>query len=147
MIVDNLKNLENYFCLNKKFEFVYDYIKSNNLAELPCGRYEIKGNDVFCNLQEYQTKSIQKLEAHRKYIDIQIVIKGEELMGYTNIENTGIIEEYYSEKDVMFLDGNIDKIKADNKTFVIFYPQDAHMPALSIKEPACVKKAIFKILM
>ena len=65
---------------------------------------------------------------------------------YTNIKNTTVIEEYSEEKDVMFLNGTVDKIKADNKTFLIFYPQDAHMPALSIKENKKVKKAIFKIL-
>ena len=46
----------------------------------------------------------------------------------------------------MFLNGSVDKVKADEKTFVIFYPEDAHMPSLSVKEDKLVKKAIFKIL-
>ena len=45
----------------------------------------------------------------------------------------------------MFLNGEVSKLKADNKTFLIFYPEDAHMPALSINEQKWVKKAIFKI--
>lgn len=145
MIVDTLSNYGKYITLHKDFKSVFDYINTHNLKDLECGRYELRGNEVFFNLQEYETKPIQKLEAHKKYIDIQVVISGEEYMGYTNIENTTISEDYNEERDVLFLNGNVDKIKANNKTFLIFYPEDAHMPALSINEPKFVKKAIFKI--
>ena len=146
MIIDTLDNLKNYIALNKGFVVVADYLSTHNLEEMQCGRYEIEGNNIYFNLQEYETKPVQKLEAHKKYIDIQIVIKGEEYMGYTNINNTKVVEEYNREKDVMFLEGKVDKLKADNKTFLIFYPNDAHMPALCEKSPQKVKKAIFKIV-
>ncbi|MCD7879053.1 MAG: YhcH/YjgK/YiaL family protein [Candidatus Gastranaerophilales bacterium] len=146
MIIDVLSESDKYILLNKEFKFVFDYIKQNDLKNMECGIHELKGKEIYFNLQEYKTKPIQKLEAHKKYIDIQVVITGEEYMGYTNISNTSIIEEYNEEKDVMFLSGTPDKIKTDNKSFLIFYPEDAHMPALSIKEPQNVKKAIFKIL-
>ena len=146
MIIDNLENLKQYSDLHKGFKVVEDYLSTHNLEEMQCGRYEIEGNNIYFNLQEYETKPVQKLEAHKKYIDIQIVVKGEEYMGYTNINNTKVVEEYNREKDVMFLEGKVDKLKADNKTFLIFYPSDAHMPALCEKSPQKVKKAIFKIV-
>ncbi len=147
MIIDNIDNADKYFILNNDFKIVFDYINSHNLKSMECGKHEIRGNELFFNLQEYETKSSQKLEAHKKYIDIQIVISGEEYMGYTNINNTKTIEEYNIEKDVMFLSGNTDKLKADSKTFLIFYPEDAHMPALTSNDRnKKVKKAIFKIL-
>ncbi len=146
MIIDTLDNLEKYIKLHPDFKTVFDYLKLHNLNNMECGRHELKGNEVFFNLQEYETKPVQKLEAHKKYIDIQVMINGEEYMGYTNIENTKVIEEYNEEKDVMFLNGNVDKLRADNKTFLIFYPEDAHMPALCTDKPQKVKKAIFKIL-
>ncbi len=145
MIIDNLANLEKYESLNENFKIVNDYLKTHDLEKMESGKYEIKGSEIFFNLNEYETKSIQKLEAHKKYIDIQILVSGEEYMGYTNIENTKVAQEYSQEKDVMFLTGEVDKIKATNKNFLIFYPQDAHMPALAITEPMQVKKAIFKI--
>ncbi len=145
MIIDALANSEKYESLHKDFKLVFDYIKTHNLAQMECGRHELRGNEVFFNLQEYETKPSQKLEAHKKYIDIQVVITGEEYMGYTNLDKTTIIEAYNSEKDVMFLSGDVDKLKADNKTFLIFYPQDAHMPALGNNQK--VRKAIFKILL
>lgn len=146
MIIDSLDNADKYIALHKDFKLVFDFLKQNDLNKLECGRHELRGNEVFFNLQEYETKPVQKLEAHKKYIDIQVVASGEEYMGYTNIENTTPLEEYSEEKDVMFLNGDVDKVKADNRTFLIFYPQDAHMPALAVNEPQQVKKAIFKIL-
>ncbi len=146
MIVDNIKNAEKYYCLHKDFKTVFDFIKNNDLDKLECGKHQIKGDEVFFNLQEYETKPLQKLEAHKKYIDIQVVVSGEEYMGYTNLDNTKITEEYAKDKDVMFLSGSVDKIKADKNVFLIFYPQDAHMPALCMDYSRHVKKAIFKIL-
>ena len=146
MIIDKLTNSDKYISLHKDFKLVFDFLKTHNIAEMECGRHELRGNEVFFNLQEYETKPSQKLEAHKKYIDIQVVATGKEYMGYTNIENTSISEEYNEEKDVMFLTGNVDKLYADNTRFLIFFPEDAHMPALSVKENKNVKKAIFKIM-
>lgn len=146
MIIDSFDNAERYFSIHKDFKLVFDFLKENDLRKLECGRHELRGSEVYFNLQEYETKPLQKLEAHKKYIDIQVVATGEEYMGYTNIDNTTISEEYNEEKDVMFLNGNVDKLLATNKNFLIFYPEDAHMPALAVNEPKYVKKAIFKIL-
>ena len=147
MIIDNLTNAEKYIALHKDFKLVFDYLKNNNLETMNCAKnIQLRGEEVFFNLDEYETKQTQKLEAHKKYIDIQVVITGEEYMGYTNIDNTTVTVEYDKNRDVMFLDGNVDKVLATNKNFIIFYPEDAHMPALSVTEPKKVKKAIFKIL-
>ena len=146
MIIDNLINCEKYISLHPDFKTVFDYLKSHDISKMECGRHELRGSELFFNLQEYETKPIQKLEAHKKYIDIQVIAIGEEYMGYTNINNTTVSEHYSEEKDVMFLNGSADKLKADNKTFLIFFPEDAHMPALCINTPQKVKKAIFKIL-
>ncbi len=146
MIIDKLTNSDKYISLHKDFKLVFDFLKTHNLQEIPCGRYELRGNEVFFNLQEYETKPVQKLEAHKKYIDIQVIADGKEYMGYTNIENTTLSEEYNEEKDVMFLNGKVDKLLADNTKFLIFFPQDAHMPSLSIESDMHVKKAIFKIM-
>ena len=145
MIIDSLTQADKYISLHKDFKLVFDYLKENDISEMACGSYKLRGDEVFFNLQEYETKPVQKLEAHKKYIDIQVVAVGEELMGYTNIANTTVTEEYDVDRDVMFLSGEVSKLKADNKTFLIFYPEDAHMPALSVNEQKWVKKAIFKI--
>lgn len=147
MIVDNLANFKNYLCLHKSFKLVADFLERNDLIALECGRYEIEGDDVYLALQEYETKTIEicKPEAHKKYIDIQIVITGEENIGYADIQNTSKYTDYDSEKDIEFLNGEIEFIKATPDNFFILFPQDAHMPSVAIAEPIGVKKAVFKI--
>lgn len=147
MIVDNLVNFKDYLCLHNGFKIVSDFLNKNNLLALECGRYELDGDNVYLALQEYLTKPVEtcKPEAHKKYIDIQIVISGEENIGYVEISNTSKYTEYDSEKDIEFLNGEVEFIKATPKNFFILFPQDAHMPSVAIKEPAEVKKAVFKI--
>lgn len=146
MITDNLSNLEQYAQLNNGIKIVADFLKNHNLAEFEAGKYQIDQDKIFVNVNEYETKQDQKLEAHKKYIDIQVMLKGEEYMGYTNIINTTQYIKYNEDQDVMFLKGNVDKILATADNFFIFFPQDAHKPALCVDNETCVKKAIFKIL-
>ena len=147
MIVDVLDNFINYLHLHKKFEIVNDYLKNNNLKDMPVGKYEIDGNDVYLALQEYNSKPEigAKAEAHKKYIDIQIVVEGSEKIGYTDKSNTKPCTFYDTDKDIEFLDGAVDFTEARPGMFFIFYPKDAHMPSIAINEPTVVKKAVFKV--
>jgi YhcH/YjgK/YiaL family protein len=91
---------------------------------------------------------VQKLEAHRRYIDIQMVMRGSEKMGYAHISGARPKSMYDEAKDIIFLDGNTDTLTVDATLFLIFYPQDAHMPALNVgAHPQQVKKAVFKVKM
>ena len=85
MILDSLNNLGSYEALNPNFTKAIEFIKENDLASLPLGRNEICGDLVYANVMEAQPKRKEeaRLEIHRRYIDIQIPISGDELMGYT----------------------------------------------------------------
>lgn len=147
MIVDNIANFNKYLSLHKDFKQVADFLKQNDLKTMDCGKYEIDGSNVYLALQQYQTKpqDICKPEAHKNYIDIQIVVSGEENIGYADILNTSKCTEYDSEKDIEFLNGEVEFIRATPDKFFILYPQDAHMPSVAINNPSDVKKAVFKI--
>lgn len=145
MIVDNLENCEKYYSLNSGIEKAFEFFKSHNLSDFEAGSYKIDGDDLYVNINEYETKEEQKLEAHRKYIDIQIMLKGEEFMGYTNIKNTKPSIPYNEGKDIVFLHGETDKILATSNNFFIFFPEDAHKPSLCAKSQNQVKKAVFKV--
>lgn len=145
MIVDNLENCELYYNLHKGIKEAFEFFKSHNIADFEAGSYKIDTDRLYLNINEYQTKQEQKLEAHRKYIDIQIMLKGSEFMGYTNINNTKVSQGYDEGKDVVFLRGDVDKILATKENFFIFFPQDAHKPSLCASNPESVKKAVFKV--
>lgn len=145
MIVDNIENCDKYYNLHIGIKTAFEFYKSHNLKDFEAGSYKIDGDTLYVNINEYETKEEQKLEAHKNYIDIQIMLNGQEFMGYTNINNTKPYIVYDEGKDVVFLHGDTDKILATENNFFIFFPQDAHKPSLCAGKPNKVKKAVFKI--
>lgn len=148
MIADNIKNAHLYYKLEKNYAEALGFLKNTDLKVLPDGKYPIKGDEVFAIIQTYTTKpeSEGKLEAHRQYTDIQYIISGEEKLGYTNINKFSPTTEYDEEKDIIFGEGEPAFIKAESGDFLIFAPQDAHMPCICTGEPSLVKKVVIKIL-
>lgn len=147
MIVDNIKNAQLYFGLGTKFEKALKYIQANDLKSFENGKYEIDGDDIFIIIQDYNSKKMGEalFEAHKKYSDIQYIIEGEEQLGYANIEDFTPTTSYNEEKDLVFGNAQGSFIKAKEGDFIVFTPQDAHMPSMSIDKPSLVKKAVIKI--
>lgn len=147
MIVDNIKNAYLYFDINPKYKTALEFLKNTDLLNLPNGKYPIQGDDIYIIVQEYQTKPAKEgqLEAHQKYTDIQYIIKGQEKLGYLDINKFTPSTFYDTDKDIVFGLGDCFFNEANQGDFLIFTPQDAHMPCISIDEPSAVKKAVIKI--
>ncbi len=149
MIADKLENASKYFNLGKKLKKGFEFLQSADLKNLDDGKYEIDGSEIFANVQTLKTKSEneKKWEVHRKYIDIQYVIKGRERMGFGLLDDFKTeIEKYDETKDVEFLDGKkFNFLNVSEGEFVVFYPQDVHAPMLCANEPENIKKVIVKI--
>ncbi|MFA0088141.1 YhcH/YjgK/YiaL family protein [Vibrio sp. 10N.261.51.F12] len=115
----------------------------------PLGRYELGTEGVFVVLAEAETqeKSARKAEIHKCYADIQIVLEGNEIIGFSNHLETkykGIME---LESDVMFFDTVEQEqfVSLQNGDFALFYPNQVHRPLCATEQPMQVKKAIVKI--
>lgn len=147
MIVDKIENTPLYKNLGERIQKSFSYIKQTNLKNLNPGRYDIDGENIFALISEYQTKSEAegKLEAHKKYIDVQYVIEGEELMGYAPLGSQEILEAYKEENDIIFYTGEKVFIKVTKGMYAIFFPEDVHMPGISVKENSPVKKLVIKV--
>lgn len=149
MIFDKIQNAQTYYSLGEKIQKGFEFIKNTDLLNLPEGRYEILGDEIFANVQNIQTKAKEdkKWEVHRKYIDIQYVISGYECMGYGILSDfSEVTEKYDGEKDVEFLNGDkFNFVNVQEGEFVIFYPQDVHAPMLSVDKTSAVKKVIVKV--
>lgn len=146
MVIDTLENLDKYVSLNPLFKDVLDFIKSNDLNSLEIGKHEIKGSDLFVNVQvaKGKTKEVAVLETHKKMIDIQIPLSAEETYGYTPLCDLPDAE-YNNEKDITKYEGMADTfVTCKPGEFAIFFPQDGHAPCIAgVPE---IKKAIFKVL-
>ncbi|MBM7652567.1 YhcH/YjgK/YiaL family protein [Neobacillus cucumis] len=146
MILDKLTNAELYVRLHPRLKKGLQFLLENDLNALTPGKYEIEGNDIFVTIQEYETIPPEKgrWESHYKYTDIQYMIRGEEQMGFANVESLEIVEQY-KDRDLLFLEGNGDLFKVGQGYFTIFTPEDGHMPTLYVNEPQYIKKAVVKV--
>ena len=98
---------------------------------------------------EYQTKENESniSENHQKYIDLQYIAEGNEVIEFETFKDQNIIHEYDEENDYALYNlKNPTRIKLEEGMFAIFYPEDLHMPGLIDKTNERVKKIVLKIL-
>lgn len=147
MIIDYIDNASFYHGVNKRLSPAFKFLREENLAEMEPGKYEIDGLNVFALVQSYETKPEEKgvWEAHRKYIDIQYLVSGTEKMGYANLETMTVYQESTEPDDYLLLKGRGNFFLLEPKNFVVFMPQDAHMPGLTATNPQTVKKVVVKV--
>jgi YhcH/YjgK/YiaL family protein len=147
MIIDRITNVDLYSSLSPRIKRAFDYIQQTDLAALAVGKYEIDGENLFVIVQEYTTKpkDRSKWEAHRRYIDVQYIIRGTEQIGYTHVGSLSPTGAHDVAKDIRFFSGDGDFLTLPEGTFMLLLPKDAHMPGIAVDAPSPVKKAVFKI--
>lgn len=148
MIIDTLANAERYHNLGPQFIKAFDYLRQTDLAAIEKGKYEIDGTNIFALVNEYETvdPSGQQMESHKKYIDVQYIVKGEEQIGHAFMAEQTPSQAYDVEKDFMlFGEKPSFYSKFEENMFAIFFPSDLHMPNLQVSAPVQVKKIVIKV--
>ncbi len=148
MILDTLENAHLYYGLGPKFIKAFEYLNTTDLSSLEKGKYEIDGKDIIAIINEYDTvdPSGEKMESHKKYIDVQYIVRGAELIGHDFIMQKSPAKAYDEEADYMlFAEKPSFFSKLEENHFAIFFPSDLHMPNIRINGPAPVKKVVIKI--
>lgn len=133
----------------RHWDQAFHFLKSANLKELPLGIQELEGKHLFVNVQEYygKAKSEALFESHKKYIDIQYVIEGEEIIGLSAIDKAKVKEQYNEDKDIAFYDSDEKEyLKATPENFFLFFPDDVHQPSITAGDSIQIKKIVVKIL-
>ena len=146
MILCNLKNSDRIESLHPLFKEAFDYVKSHDLLHTPCGRIDLRGDELFINNSnpELVPADRQVLEAHRKYIDIQILLEGEETMGWKALEECVNEKKPYSDAEdcVLYDEPGTSYVKLHAGQCAIFWPEDAHAPIIGEGK---VRKLIVKV--
>ncbi len=147
MIIDTLENADLYRNLGPHFAKAFDFLRGTDLSSLPDGRNEIDGDDVFAMVVDGPTRRMADAlwEAHRNYHDVQLVCEGMEQMGFATLEDLTESTAYDPESDATLYTGEGTMVPVPAGTFVVFAPQDAHMPSIAITEPARVRKVVVKV--
>lgn len=146
MIVDSIQHASLYYALSPGIGTALRYLASQDLIEAEPGRYELECG-CFAIVQDYTTlpREEKRWEAHRKYIDVQFIASGRELMGYAPCSELCSVEAYDENKDIEWFEGDGSFVIASEGTFVILYPHDAHMPGAADGKPEPVRKVVVKV--
>lgn len=146
MILDSTNNLELYKSISRNINNGINHLINNDYSKHSPGKYDVDENS-FVLVNHYKTKSSVdcKLESHKKYIDIQLMYKGNEKVGYAVLNNQTPSEEYSEEKDVMFFNFDHDVFLLRENMFAIFFPHDIHKPGIAINKSEDVIKIVMKI--
>jgi YhcH/YjgK/YiaL family protein len=138
-----------YFNNRQRWEMAFKFLKTNDLSKLELKRYDIDGDNLFATVSEYLSKDEEttRFEAHRKYIDIQYVISGKEIMNIAPLTTKKeVVTPYDMTKDIEFLTvDKISKFSATPSNFFIFFPTDAHRPGLKDGVNSNVRKIVIKV--
>lgn len=80
MILDSLKNSALYYGVSPRMKQAFELIASTDWTTMEPGIHELDGKDIYVNVMERELKQKPdaKLEIHNEYIDIQVLIRGEE---------------------------------------------------------------------
>lgn len=141
MIFDRLENLNNY---GLDLSFITEDLRNNLFIK---GKFNINEPHSFGIGLEYQTGEAKTAlwEAHRKYIDIHLILEGEEWVNVGDIATMQATNDY--QDDYQLFDGKGQHclhLKAGN--FLILFPHEVHQTGIKVKEACPVKKKVYKYL-
>jgi len=150
MIFDTLENAEAVARMDARLKAGLDFIRSKEAAALAPGRYELAdGSTAIIDTYETVAAREKRLEAHRKFIDIQYIAEGTERMDHAFVNGLEADCEYNEEKDIVFFrePKDVASIIVNGASFAVFYPNDAHKPGVMAGEtPSAIRKVVVKVL-
>ncbi|MDH2917929.1 MAG: YhcH/YjgK/YiaL family protein [Sideroxydans sp.] len=146
MIFATLPLFSRYLTLHPLFPAAYAYLRDTDLNALAPGVHQIIDQQLFVIVEHAngRTRAEAKLEAHRRYIDIQLVLAGLDEMGWQALSDCNQpIDEHNLERDIRFFDdAPATWIAVPPAHFCIFFPDDAHAPLVG---SGAIRKVIMKV--
>lgn len=144
----NSEEFNRQYAANQAYwDKAFDFIKTNNLAELEPGRYVIDEGNVFAVIAEGAAGTMDEIrwESHKNFTDLQYVFEGSVTMGIAPLASGVVIEEYDPARDIMFYEASGEFHTSDPAEFFLFFPTDIHRPNLKINDDIKVKRLLIKI--
>ncbi|MDP1864357.1 MAG: YhcH/YjgK/YiaL family protein [Thiobacillus sp.] len=146
MILDTLSASDRYLGLHPLFARAFAFLRDTDLMAREPGVHAVQGEQIFAIAEACagRTRMDAKLECHRRYIDIQLVLEGIDEMGWKPLaECVEPATEYDAERDIRFFnDAPASWIATPPGSFCLFFPDDAHAPLVST---GLIHKVVVKI--
>lgn len=147
-VIAKIADCDRYAALNPHFRKAFAFLKRTDLAQLAVGRYEIDGDNCWAMIQEAKLTPLEgaKVEAHRRYIDIQAPITGSETMGLMTLSTDRPTPPFNVEKDFVLFEAPTRPVTLTPGEFAIFFPPDgAHAPCHTAGDAATIRKLVIKV--
>jgi biofilm protein TabA len=146
MVKDVLALGDRYAALGPRIALALRHARVTRFHDWAEGEYPLEGGAVRALVQRYQSKPAAdgRWEAHRRHIDLQMVVEGEERIGVAPL-GTLVAEPYDEARDLLWLSGTGDEVTLRPGDFVLLWPEDGHMPGLQADGPVAVTKVVYKI--
>jgi len=146
MILANLTEADRYLTLHPLFARAFDFLRNTDLATLAHGKHGIQDEQLFAIVEACagRTRADAKLECHRRYIDIQLVLEGVDEMGWKPVADcVDPATDYDAGRDIRFFnDAPASWIVTPPGAFCLFFPDDAHAPLVGT---GSIRKVVVKI--
>lgn len=147
MIIAEIKDRDRYYALLPQLKTLFDFVLSHDFSGIPTGRIDVDGDKIFINVSETELKSKeeQKLEVHRRYVDVQIPLTASETVAWSPLSAlTTESEAPFNETDDFALYGEAGQnyLLVRPGQFYMMFPEDAHGPIIGEGK---IKKLIGKI--
>ena len=126
------------------------YLRHTDFSDMPPGRYPIDGDKMIAIVQTPLTQPWETgmPEFHQRYIDIQYLLEGEEVIGFLPADPTlERAKDQLNERDIAFVhpQANETRLVLTPGMFAIFFPGELHKPCRALNEPMPIKKVVIKI--
>jgi YhcH/YjgK/YiaL family protein len=145
--IDKAEFARQYHLNQAYWDKAFAFLKNTDLKTLSVGRHPIDGDNVYATVQEAPTKDLDKtaFESHRRYIDLQLVVTGEENMGKAPVSAVTVSKPYEERNDLANYTGEGKIYTVPAGTFMLFFPKDAHRPNITPGGNKVDKKIVIKI--
>jgi len=146
MILDRLENSGLYEHIHPAIQRAFTFLRKGQFVEAEPGRYPLEGVMHYM-VQDYETRPVEQgfFESHRKFIDIQYMIRGHERHDYAHVSDLERRDGYDEKKDLQVYDGKGSTFILKAGSFALYFPGDAHMPCLAVTTPEKVFKIVVKV--
>lgn len=149
MIVTDLKHISGQCPMTDGMIKAVEFLRLRGIHELPDGEIEIDSVRVYAIVQRYETSKmdVPRFEYHQKYIDVQYIVSGEEIIGWSPAERIKVLEAYDGDKDICFgaATGEWTPVYVQAGQMAVLYPEDGHAPRLAAGFPSRVMKIVVKV--
>lgn len=144
MIVCPYKELVRYASVIPGLQEAMDAIAA--MGSWQCGTVPLSGGNRIMVQEGISTPVEGRLcEAHRKYLDLQYIVEGEETVGWAPLDTLTPAGDFREENDIGMYEGPVDFMRIAAGHCYVVFPEDAHMPAVHLDAPHEFKKMVVKL--